>query len=83
MVVFAVYGTGVLLTLLCFGNLSDQLGRRPVMMIGTGCAIASAVCFVIAHGVPMLLVARFLSGMSAGLFTATATAFIFELAPVH
>lgn len=83
MIVFAVYGTGVLLTLLLFGNLSDQLGRRPVMMLGIGCAATSALCFVIAHGLSMLLFARFLSGISAGLFTATATAFIFELAPPH
>ena len=79
-VVFASYSTGVLLTLLLLGNLSDQLGRRPVMVIGIACAVASAAIFLLANGLGMLLFARFLSGMSAGLLTATATAYIVELA---
>ena len=44
-------------------------------------ALASAAVFLVAHSVPMLLVGRVLSGLSAGIFTGTATAAVIEAAP--
>ncbi|HET9648204.1 MAG TPA: MFS transporter [Microlunatus sp.] len=80
-VVFAMYAGGVLLALLAFGRWSDVLGRRPVLLGGAAAAIISAVVFLAARSVPELLVGRFFSGLSAGLFTGTATAAIIESAP--
>lgn len=80
-VVFASYAAGVLVALLAFGRWSDALGRRPVLLGGAVFALASASVFLIADDVPLLLVARLLSGFSAGIFTGTATAAVVEAAP--
>ncbi|NTY58196.1 MFS transporter [Mycolicibacterium sphagni] len=80
-VIYATYAGGVLFALLVFGRWSDAIGRRPVLLAGTVCALASAVVFLIADSVPLLLVGRVLSGLSAGLFTGTATAAVIEAAP--
>ncbi|GAY17641.1 MFS transporter [Mycobacterium sp. shizuoka-1] len=81
-VVYATYAGGVLFALLVFGRWSDAIGRRPVLMAGVVCALASAVVFLLADSVPQLLVGRLLSGLSAGLFTGTATAAVIEAAPL-
>jgi predicted MFS family arabinose efflux permease len=80
-VVYATYAGGVLFALLVFGRWSDAIGRRPVLVAGVIFAIASAVVFLLADSVPMLLVGRVLSGLSAGVFTGTATAAVIEAAP--
>ena len=80
-VIFAIYAGGVLLALLVFGSWSDAIGRRPVLLAGAACALASGGVFLIADSVPLLLIGRLLSGLSAGLFTGTATAAIIEAAP--
>jgi MFS family permease len=80
-VVFATYAVGVLAGLLVFGKLSDQLGRRPVLMPGLALSFASSVAFLIASDTALLYVGRVLSGLSAGVFTGTATATLVDLAP--
>ncbi|MER5471114.1 MFS transporter [Streptomyces sp. NPDC002935] len=80
-VVYAVYAFGVIGVLLLAGNASDSVGRRPVLLWGLGFAAASAVCFLCATGLGWLYVGRLLSGLSAGLFTGAATAYVMELAP--
>ncbi|WP_410506808.1 MFS transporter [[Mycobacterium] appelbergii] len=80
-IIYATYAGGVLFALLVFGRWSDAIGRRPVLLAGVVCAIASAAVFLIADSVPTLLVARVLSGLSAGVFTGTATAAVIEAAP--
>ncbi|KAA6210947.1 MFS transporter [Streptomyces filamentosus] len=80
-VVYAVYAFGVIGVLLLAGNASDTLGRRPALRWGLGFAAASAVCFLLAEGLGWLYAGRLLSGLSAGLFTGAATAYVMELAP--
>ncbi|WP_210593450.1 MFS transporter [Streptomyces sp. GESEQ-35] len=80
-VVYAVYAFGVIGVLLLAGNASDAVGRRPVLLWGLGLAAASAVCFLSATGLGWLYAGRLLSGLSAGLFTGAATAYVMELAP--
>ncbi|MBT2445211.1 MFS transporter [Streptomyces sp. ISL-36] len=80
-VVYAVYAFGVIGVLLLAGNASDTVGRRPVLLWGLGFAAVSAVCFLFATGLGWLYVGRLLSGLSAGLFTGAATAYVMELAP--
>jgi MFS family permease len=79
-VIFAVYASGVLAALLLFGRASDQLGRRPVLRSGLVCAALSAVAFLLARGLALLVVGRMLSGLSAGIFSGTATATLVDLA---
>ena len=80
-VIFATYAVGVLTALLVFGRWSDAIGRRPVLLGGALFALASAVIFLVADDVPLLFVGRLLSGLSAGIFTGTATAAVVEAAP--
>jgi MFS family permease len=80
-VIYATYAGGVLFALLAFGRWSDAIGRRPVLLAGVVAALASAAVFLVADSVPILLVGRVLSGLSAGIFTGTATAAVIEAAP--
>ncbi|MGW7089282.1 MFS transporter [Streptomyces sp. NPDC054871] len=80
-VVYAVYAFGVIGVLLLAGNASDVVGRRPVLLWGLGCAAVSAVCFLCAVGMGWLYAGRLLSGLSAGLFTGAATAYVMDSAP--
>ncbi|MFF9342468.1 MULTISPECIES: MFS transporter [unclassified Streptomyces] len=80
-VVYAVYAFGVIGVLLLAGNVSDTIGRRPALRWGLAFAAASAVCFLCADALGWLYAGRLLSGLSAGLFTGAATAYVMELAP--
>ena len=80
-VIFAVYAFGVIAGLLVFGNLSDEIGRKPVLLIGLGFSAASALLFVVAGSLTPILAGRIVSGLSAGVFTGTATAMLVDLAP--
>ncbi|WP_447527604.1 MFS transporter [Vreelandella sp. TE19] len=80
-VIFAVYAAGVICALLVTGRWSDQLGRRPLLLAGLALSAISDLVFWQADGVGALLLGRVLSGLSAGIFTATATVAVMELAP--
>lgn len=80
-VVFATYAVGVTAGLLLFGHWSDELGRRPLLLIGLGFSALSAVAFLLPGSLGWLFVGRLLSGLSAGIVTGTATATIIDLAP--
>ncbi|MFF2718668.1 MFS transporter [Streptomyces sp. NPDC058011] len=80
-VVFAVYALGVIATLLLAGNISDEAGRRPVLLAALGFSAASALCFLFEGGLPALFAGRLLSGFAAGLLSGAATVTVMELAP--
>ncbi|MFF9347291.1 MFS transporter [Streptomyces sp. NPDC014734] len=77
-VVFAVYAIGVVAGLLVFGRLSDQVGRRPVLIASTALSGCAALVFLLAQNVPTMLAARVVSGFSAALVTGAATASLAE-----
>ena len=79
--IFAAYAVGVTAALLLFGRLSDQVGRRAVLLPGLALAAISSAVFLIPDNIPALFVGRVLSGLSAGIFTGTATAALVDLAP--
>jgi MFS family permease len=79
--IFAAYAVGVAAALILFGRLSDQVGRRAVLLTGLLLALISSAVFLIPGDVPTLFVGRVLSGLSAGIFTGTATATLVDLAP--
>ncbi len=81
-VLFAVFTLGMLTALLFFGRLSDQFGRRPVLLGALGVACASTILFILAQQVLLLLLAgRVLSGFAAGLLTGTVPSGLAELQP--
>jgi MFS family permease len=82
--IFATYAVGVIAALMLFGRLSDQVGRRRALLPGLGFSALSAVAFLLAQGLDLLFVGRVFSGLSAGIFTGTATATLLDLAgPRH
>jgi MFS family permease len=80
-VIFGVYAFGVIAGLLVFGNLSEEIGRKPVLLIGLAFSAASAFLFVFAESLVPIFAGRIASGFSAGVFTGTATAMLVDLAP--
>jgi MFS family permease len=82
-IIYAVYAAGVIAALVVFGRSSDILGRRRVFLAGLGCAAISALVFLFGAGLVSLFIGRVLSGLSAGVFTSTATVTLVELAAAH
>jgi MFS family permease len=80
-VIFSTYAVGVIAGLILTGRLSDEIGRRKVLLFGVGCAAASTILFIVTQGLAPILVARVLSGLTAGAFAGTATAMLLDLAP--
>ena len=65
-IVFGVYALAVLASLLTLGKLSDHVGRRPVLLSAIAVHAGSLVIFATASGVPELLAARVVQGLSTG-----------------
>jgi MFS family permease len=65
-IVFGVYAVVVLAGLLTLGRLSDHIGRRPVLLAALAVQALSLVVFTTASGVPELLLARVIQGVSTG-----------------
>lgn len=82
-IIYAVYAIGVIGALLVFGHLSDRIGRRYILIPGVVLSAVSALVFLFTGGIIPLFMGRVLSGLSAGLFTSTATATLVNLAPQH
>jgi hypothetical protein len=78
-VVYAVYAVGVIVSLFLGGHVSDWVGRRRVLVPAIGFNVLSAVLFIAFPSLAGLIVARIVSGVSIGLTTGTATAYLAEL----
>jgi MFS family permease len=78
-VVYAVYAIGVIASLFLGGHISDWMGRRRVLVPALAINAASAVLFIAFPSLPGLIIARVVSGVSIGLTTGTATAYLAEL----
>ncbi len=78
-VVFAAYGVGVMGGLAVTGRLSDHIGRKPPLAVALVVAIVAMAFFIAAQGLDLLLIGRFLIGLTAGVYTGTATAWVVDL----
>jgi len=65
-IVFAVYAVAVLASLLVAGSLSDHVGRRPVLLAAVIVQAVTMLIFTTASGLPELLLARVVQGLSTG-----------------
>lgn len=65
-VAYGIYAGSLLAALLIVGSLSDHIGRRPVLITAIGLQAVVMLVFATAAGVPQLLAARVLQGLSTG-----------------
>lgn len=79
--IFSAYALGVMVALVLVGRLSDQIGRRRVIVPAMALLALSAALFAGAAGTVWLLAARGVQGLATGTLTAAATAALVELEP--
>jgi MFS family permease len=79
--IFAVYALALLIALLLTGSLSDQVGRRPVLLGSLLLLAAAMAVFATADGVGWLFAARVLQGLGTGVATGTLSAVLLDLQP--
>ncbi|RQW97712.1 MFS transporter [Micromonospora inaquosa] len=82
-IVFAVYAVGVVISLLLAGHVSDWVGRKKILIPALALELVAAALFLSDPSLPVLLVARLVSGLGIGMITATATAYLQELHATH
>jgi MFS family permease len=68
-------------SLLVFGQLSDRVGRRPVIAAGLAVAMAGLLLFAFADATGWLFAGRAVQGLAVGAASGAATAALVELAP--
>src|SRR6202044_1765114 len=78
-IIFSVYALGVAASLFGVGHVSDWLGRRRILLLAVVTNMASGLLFLLWPAVPGLIIGRIVSGISIGMLTATATAYLSEL----
>src|SRR4051794_18138337 len=79
--VYATYAFGVLTTLLVAGRVSDEVGRRPVLLVALAVLMGASVVFMFAQSVVWLFVARGVQGLATGLALGAASAALLDLHP--
>jgi MFS family permease len=77
--IFATYAFGVLAALLLAGRVSDQVGRRPVLLVSLATLMVSAVLYIAADATPWLFLARGVQGVATGAAISTASAALLDL----
>ncbi|MDG4757527.1 MFS transporter [Micromonospora sp. WMMD710] len=82
-IVFAAYAVGVVISLLLAGHVSDWIGRKKILIPALALELVAAALFLGDPSLPVLLVARLVSGLGIGMITATATAYLQELHAAH
>jgi len=79
--IFATYTIVLIPSLLLFGQFSDRVGRRPVLVAGLATAAVGLMLLAIATSTGWLFVARAVQGASLGAVVGTAAAALVELHP--
>src|SRR4051812_23744748 len=79
--VYATYAVGVLAALLLAGRLSDEVGRRPVLLVALAALMGASVLFMSAGSVGWLFAARAVQGLATGLVLGAASAALLDLHP--
>lgn len=81
--IYATYALGVLVSLLLAGRVSDEVGRKPMLLVAVGGIIVSTALYMLADSAMWLAAARLLQGVATGLALSTASAALLDLHPRH
>ena len=79
--IYATYAFGVLAALLAAGRVSDDVGRRPVLLASLAGLILATGLFAVADSAAWLFVARGLQGIATGAALSAASAAMLDLHP--
>jgi MFS family permease len=79
--IFATYTVVLIPSLLVFGQLSDRVGRRRVLVGGLAGATVGLLLLALAHNTAWLFAARAVQGLSLGAVVGTAAAALVEAEP--
>jgi MFS family permease len=77
-VIYAAYVVGSLGAMFFLGRLSDQIGRRPVVLASLMAGVVAVVLFLFAKATVWLFAARVVSGFAIALASGASTAWIVE-----
>ena len=77
--IFASYSLGSTSSLFLLGHISDWFGRKWILLPGIVVSAAGALVFLLWRDLLGLYVGRVLGGLSVGMVSATATAYLGEL----
>jgi MFS family permease len=80
-IAFGVYAFAMIAALLVFGSLSDEIGRRPVLVGALALELLAMVVFLFSSSIGWLIAGRILQGIATGVASSTFGASIVELAP--
>jgi MFS family permease len=78
-VVFSTGIVGVLIGMFVLGHVSDLTGRKRMLLVAVLVQLLALVVYAVSPGLEVLLVARVISGLGAGIAVPTATAYIVDL----
>jgi predicted MFS family arabinose efflux permease len=76
--IFAIYPIGVVVMLIGFGGISDQIGRRATMLAGLFASLIGSLLFAVAPDAWWVFAGRALMGIGVGLSASPSTAAILE-----
>jgi len=76
---FSIYLLAQAVTVPIFGKFSDQVGRKPVMLIGVAAFIVGSIMCGLAWSMPALIAFRALQGLGAGAIQPTAMTIIGDI----
>jgi len=77
-VIYAAYVVGSLAAMFFLGRLSDQIGRRPVVLASLIAGVVAVILFLLADATAWLFAARIVSGFALALASGASTAWIVE-----
>jgi MFS family permease len=81
--IYATYALGVLATLLLAGSVSDEVGRRPVLLVALAGLMGATILFLLADSATWLFIARGLQGLATGAALSAASATLLDLHRRH
>jgi len=68
---------------LVIGPISDRVGRRPVLLLGTGAMTIALVLHPLAYDYASMLLMRILAGAAGGILTGSAISYVGDYFPYH
>jgi len=76
---YAVYAFAVIPTIVLSGQLARRWGLRNLFLTGACCSLLGSICFGLADGPDLIIVARLFQGLAVGLLNGVSVTFLTRL----